>query len=84
MGENTIILQTITKRLLDLNTENMKTLKFDWDVEYSWGIGKSATKRIVHRKTEFYFIDKFEEVETRNNPYIVDINNNIFSEEELL
>jgi RNAse (barnase) inhibitor barstar len=62
----------------------MKTLKFDWEVEYLWGIGKSANKRIIQRKTEFYFIDKFEEIETRNNPYIVALNDNIFSKEELL
>jgi hypothetical protein len=62
----------------------MKTLKFDWEVENLWGIGKSTTKRIIQRKTEFYFIDKFEEIETRNNPYVVALNDNIFSKEELL
>jgi hypothetical protein len=62
----------------------MKTLEFDWATAYLWGTGKYATKRMVHRKTEFCFIDKFEEIKTENSSYIVTLNDNISSEEELL
>ncbi|MCL2598204.1 MAG: barstar family protein [Paludibacter sp.] len=62
----------------------MKILKFSWETEYSWGIGKSTTKRIVQRKTEFCFIDKFEEIKMENNSFAVTLSDNIFLKEELL
>lgn len=62
----------------------MKTLKFDWNIDYLWGIGKSVTKQIVQRKTEFCFIDKFDEIKTKNNSYMVTLNDSISSKYELL
>lgn len=57
---------------------------FDWKIKYSWDLKKTDRERIVQRKTKFYFIDKFEEIETNNNLYIVTLKDNISSKEELL
>ena len=62
----------------------MRILKFEWEVKYSWGLKKPVRERIVQRKTEFCFIDKLEEIKTGNDSYIVTLNDNISSEEELL
>lgn len=62
----------------------MKTLKFEWEIKYSWGLKKPFREAIVQRKTELYFIDKFEEIKTRNDSCVVTFNNNSSSKEELL
>lgn len=61
----------------------MKTLKFDWNIDYLWGIGSFSSKRVVQRKTEFYFIDTFEEIKIEGDTYVVVLNGNIFFKEDL-
>jgi hypothetical protein len=61
----------------------MRTLKFDWEIKYSWGLKKPFREAIVQRKTEFHFVNELEEIKTRNDSYMV-IFNTSTSKEELL
>ncbi|MDR2691789.1 MAG: barstar family protein [Dysgonamonadaceae bacterium] len=59
-------------------------MEFHWVVNTWTFRNKKQIPVSIEREAEFCFIDKSGEIETKNNSYIVTLNDNISSEEELL
>jgi hypothetical protein len=62
----------------------MKIIEFHWVINTWTFRNKKQIPMSIEREAEFFFIDKSEEIETKNNSYIVTLNDSISSEEELL